>query len=83
MRHGSDKLLEARYTYHPTRHKLSGRSDQPPIHAVTDCRAPLVQHQLLRYVSGMKDQGLLYRHSVTKQLVGYTNANWSGDASDR
>ena len=34
------------------------------------------------YVSGTKDRGLFYQHGVAKLLVGYTDANWAGDASD-
>ena len=40
-------------------------------------------HRLLRYVSGSKDWGLLYRHRITEKLVGYIDADWAGDTSDR
>ena len=36
-------------------------------------------HQILRYVSSTKDRG----HGIAEQLVGYTNVDWIGDASDR
>ena len=38
---------------------------------------------VLRYVSGTKDRGLLYRTGTTVQLVGYTDADWAGNAADR
>ena len=40
-------------------------------------------HQILRYVSGTKDRGLLYGTGVARQLVGYMDANWAGNANDR
>mgnify|MGYP007129923970 CR=1 FL=1 len=40
------------------------------------------QH-ILRYVSGTKDRGLLYRTGVAEQLVGYTNNDWAGNIGDR
>ena len=40
-------------------------------------------HRILRYVSGSKDRGLLYRYKIAEQLVGYTDSDWAGDASDR
>ena len=40
-------------------------------------------HQILLYVSGMKDPELQYRASVAKQLVGYTDVDWTGSACDR
>ena len=36
----------------------------------------------MRYVSGMKDRGLLFRHGIVKQLVGYTGADWARDSTD-
>ena len=39
--------------------------------------------RVLRHVSITKDRGLLYRHGLAEQLVGYTDADWAGDASDR
>ena len=39
--------------------------------------------RILRYVNGTKDRGLLYRTGTTAQLVGYTDANWAGNAADR
>ena len=39
--------------------------------------------RVLRYVSGTKDRGLLYRTGTSAQLVGYTNADWAGNASNR
>ena len=39
--------------------------------------------RVLRYVSGTKDRGLLYRAGTTAQLVGYTDADWAGNAADR
>ena len=39
--------------------------------------------RVLRYVSGTKDRGLLYRTGTTAQLVRYTNADWAGNAADR
>ena len=37
----------------------------------------------MRYVSGTKDRGLLYRHGISEQLIGCTDAEWVGDAFDR
>ena len=39
--------------------------------------------RVLRYVSATKDQGLLYKTGTAAQLVGYTDANWAGNAADR
>ena len=39
--------------------------------------------RILRYVSGTKDRGLLYRTGIAEQLVGYTDADWAGNAGDR
>ena len=39
-------------------------------------------HRILRYVSGKKDRGLLYRHGIPEHLVGYTDVDWAGDALD-
>jgi hypothetical protein len=39
--------------------------------------------RILRYVSGTKDRGLLYRAGTTVQLAGYTDADWAGNAADR
>ena len=39
------------------------------------------QH-VLRYVSGTKDRGLLYRTGTAAKLVGYTDADWAGNAVD-
>ena len=39
--------------------------------------------RVLRCVSGTKDQGLLYRTGTVVQLVGYTHADWAGNAGDR
>ena len=33
-------------------------------------------------MSGTTDRGLLYRYSIGKQLVGYIDADWAGDATD-
>ena len=38
---------------------------------------------VLRYVSGTKDRGLLYRTGTAAQVVGYTDADWDGNAGDR
>ena len=48
---------------------------------------PTVEHlqcaqRVLRYVSGTKDRGLLYRAGTAAQLVGYTDADWAGNAAD-
>ena len=40
------------------------------------------QH-ILKYVSDNKDRGLLYRTSISEQLVGYTDIDWAENASDR
>jgi hypothetical protein len=37
---------------------------------------------ILRYVSGTKDRGLLYRAGTTVQLAGYTDADWAGNAAN-
>ena len=37
---------------------------------------------MLRYVSGTKDRGLLYRSSTAEQLVSYIDADWAGNADD-
>ena len=39
--------------------------------------------RVLRYVSGTKDRGLLYRTGTTVDLVGYTKADWAGNTTDR
>ena len=39
--------------------------------------------RVLRYVSGTKDRGLLYRAGTAVQLVGYTDADWASNAADR
>ena len=39
--------------------------------------------RVLRYVSGTKDRGLLYRAGTAAQLVGYTDADCAGNAADR
>ena len=39
--------------------------------------------RILRYVNGTKDRGLLYRTGTTARLVGYTDADWAGNAADR
>ena len=39
-------------------------------------------HRILRYVSGTKDRGLLYRAGVARQLVGYTDADGAGNPDD-
>jgi hypothetical protein len=39
--------------------------------------------RILRYVSGTKDWGLLYRADTTVQLAGYTDADWASNAADR
>ena len=39
-------------------------------------------HRILRYVSGTKDRGLLYRKGVVIQLFGYMDVDWVGDASN-
>ena len=36
----------------------------------------------MHYVSGTKERGLLYRRGLAEQLVGYTDVDWAGDASD-
>ena len=38
---------------------------------------------LLRYVSDTKDRALLYQAGIVKQLVGYTDADWTGNVGDR
>ena len=39
--------------------------------------------RVLQYISGTKDRGLLYWTGTATQLVGYTDANWAGNATDR
>jgi hypothetical protein len=39
--------------------------------------------RILRYVSGTKDWGLLYRACTTMQLADYTDADWADSAADR
>ena len=39
--------------------------------------------RVLRYISGTKDRGLLYRSGTAAQLVDYTEADWAGNAGDR
>ena len=39
--------------------------------------------RILRYVSDTKDMALLYRAGVAERLVGYTDADWAGNAHDR
>ena len=40
-------------------------------------------YRILRYASGTKDKGLLYRNGIAETLVGYTDVDWAGDSSDR
>ena len=49
---------------------------------------PMTEHlqcsqRILRYVSGTKDMALLYRRGIDEQLVGYTDADWAGNAHNR
>jgi hypothetical protein len=49
---------------------------------------PIEEHlqsalRILRYVSGTKDRGLLYRAGTAVQLAGYTDADWAGNLTDR
>ena len=49
---------------------------------------PIVEHlqcmqHILRYVRDSKDRGLLYHTGIAEQLVGYTDADWSGNAANR
>ena len=37
----------------------------------------------LRYVKGTKDLSLLYANNEPKECVGYSDADWGGDADDR
>ena len=37
----------------------------------------------LKYASGTKDRGLLYRIGVAEQLVGYKDADWARNVGDR
>ena len=39
--------------------------------------------RILQYVNGTKDRGLLYQTDTATQLVGYTDADWAGNATDR
>ena len=39
--------------------------------------------RILRYVSGTKDRGLLYRTGIVAELLGYTDVDWAGNAGDR
>ena len=39
--------------------------------------------RVVRYVSGTKDRGLLYWTGTAAQLVGYTDVDWAGNATDR
>ena len=43
---------------------------------------PQCAQRVLRYVSGTKDRGLLYRADTAAQLVSYTDADWAGNAAD-
>ena len=60
-----------------------------PVGVIIQFMAPPTEEHLqcaqcvLRYVSGSKDRGLLYRTSTAVQLVGYTDADWAGNAADR
>ena len=40
-------------------------------------------HNILRYVNDTRGRRLLYWIDVAEQLVGYTNADWVGNASNR
>ena len=49
---------------------------------------PTMEHlqcaqSILWFVNGTMDRGLLYQATVTNPLVGYTDADWAGNASDR
>ena len=40
-------------------------------------------YRIHRYANGTKYRGLLYRHDITKQYVGYTDVDYAGNATDR
>ena len=52
------------------------------------CSNPTEEHwtavkRILRYVKGTRDLGLLYTNDEPKECVGYSDADWGGDADDR
>ena len=52
------------------------------------CAKPASEHwvavkRILRYVKGTTNYGLLYSKSNSSSCVGYSDADWAGDASDR
>ena len=51
------------------------------------CSNPTTQHmtavkRILRYLRGTTHHGLLYKRSRSKELLGYSDADWGGDRND-
>ena len=51
------------------------------------CSNPTTQHmtavkRILRYLRGTTHHGLLYKRSRSKELIGYSDADWGGDRND-
>ena len=51
------------------------------------CSNPTIQHltavkRILRYLRGTTHYGLLYERSDSKELIGYSDADWGGDKND-
>ena len=51
------------------------------------CSKPTHQHliavkRILRYLQGTIKHGLLYQKSVSKAVIGYSDADWGGDTTD-
>ena len=52
------------------------------------CSNPTTQHmravkRILRYLRGTTNQGLLYKKNGSKEVVGFSDADWGGDVDDR
>lgn len=52
------------------------------------CNRPTAQHwkaikQILRYLAGTINVGLVFRKIESQECIGYSNADWAGDLDDR
>ena len=48
-----------------------------------NCKHWTAVKRIFRYLRGTCDQGIVYDKSMTKECVGYSDADWAGDRSDR
>jgi len=43
----------------------------------------IAQKQVLRYLKGTINTGILYKQDGSDRCIGYSDADWAGDTSDR